>query len=75
VYVHCAAHNLNLVVNDAVAAVHEVQSFFYNLAGTIRILWTQYIQTGIIVVDNWRVSIEASESNAMGWPTVINYGR
>jgi len=30
---------------------------------------------GIIVVDNWRVSIEASESNAMGWPTVINYGR
>jgi Domain of unknown function (DUF4371)/hAT family C-terminal dimerisation region len=28
VYVHCAAHNLNLVVNDAVSAVREVQAFF-----------------------------------------------
>ena len=25
---HCAAHNLNLVVNDAVSAVREVQDFF-----------------------------------------------
>ena len=27
-YVHCAAHNLNLVVNDAVSVVREVQDFF-----------------------------------------------
>jgi len=28
VYVHCAAHNLNLVVNDAVSAVRDAQAFF-----------------------------------------------
>lgn len=28
VYVHCAAHNLNLVVNDAVKEVTEMQTFF-----------------------------------------------
>ncbi len=28
VYIHCAAHNLNLVVNDAVSGVREVQAFF-----------------------------------------------
>ena len=27
-YVHCAAHNLNLVVNDAVSGVCEVQDCF-----------------------------------------------
>ena len=27
VYVHCAAHNLNLVVNDAVSAVRNAQGF------------------------------------------------
>ena len=28
IYVHCAAHNLNLVINDAVNGVPEVESFF-----------------------------------------------
>ena len=28
VYVHCAAHNLNLVVNDAVVAVRDAEAFF-----------------------------------------------
>ena len=28
IYVHCAAHNLNLVINDAVCAVREIASFF-----------------------------------------------
>lgn len=36
VYVHCAAHNLNLVVNDAVSGVREVQAFF----ATIQELYT-----------------------------------
>lgn len=31
VYVHCAAHNLNLVLNDAVSAVLEAQTFFATL--------------------------------------------
>ena len=31
VYVHCAAHNLNLVVNDAVSAVRDAQAFFTTL--------------------------------------------
>ena len=31
VYVHCAAHNLNLVVNDAVNGVKEVGAFFVTL--------------------------------------------
>lgn len=31
VYIHCAAHNLNLVINDAVSAVREVQAFFTTL--------------------------------------------
>ena len=28
VYIHCAAHNLNLVLNDAVSHVTEVSNFF-----------------------------------------------
>ena len=31
VYVHCAAHNLNLVVNDAVSAVRSARAFFTTL--------------------------------------------
>ena len=31
VYVHCAAHNLNLVVNHAVSAVRNAQTFFTTL--------------------------------------------
>jgi len=31
VYVHCAAHNLNLVINDAVCKVQETASFFTTL--------------------------------------------
>jgi len=27
-YVHCAAHNLNLVINDAVGSVSETIKFF-----------------------------------------------
>lgn len=30
-YVHCASHNLNLVVNDCVSGCSEVSSFFENL--------------------------------------------
>ena len=33
IYVHCAAHNLNLVINDAVCAVRETASFFTVLQG------------------------------------------
>lgn len=42
IYVHCAAHNLNLVLNDAVSDVIEVRNFF----GVIVIecfLWSQYM--------------------------------
>jgi hypothetical protein len=31
VYVHCAAHNLNLVINDAVSKNQEMASFFTTL--------------------------------------------
>lgn len=31
IYVHCAAHNLNLVVNDAMSGVTEVRDFFTTL--------------------------------------------
>jgi len=31
IYVHCAAHNLNLVINDAVSAVPQIASFFNTL--------------------------------------------
>lgn len=31
-YIHCAAHNLNLVINDAVSEVTEVRNFFTVLA-------------------------------------------
>jgi hypothetical protein len=30
-YVHCAAHNLNLVINDAVRGVKEIMAFFVTL--------------------------------------------
>jgi len=30
-YVHCALHNLNLVVNDAVSGVCEVQDCFFTV--------------------------------------------
>lgn len=30
-YVHCATHNLNLVINDAVSSCVEIQVFFATL--------------------------------------------
>jgi hypothetical protein len=30
-YVHCAAHNLNLVINDSVKNINEIQNFYENL--------------------------------------------
>lgn len=31
IYIHCAAHNLNLVINDAVGSVTEVANYFAQL--------------------------------------------
>ena len=38
VYVHCAAHNLNLVINDAVGSVPEAVKFFTVLQEVYKIL-------------------------------------
>jgi hypothetical protein len=55
VYIHCAAHNLNLVVNDAVSGVREVKAFFFHCPRTVCILWTQYTQVGFVGIHHRRV--------------------
>jgi len=50
-YVHCAAHNLNLVVNDAVSGVCEVQDCFSTVQH-VCILWSQYSHIGFDGIHN-----------------------
>nr|CAI5868218.1 unnamed protein product [Callosobruchus analis] len=38
-YVHCAAHALNLALNDAVRHVRKVSTFFDNLEKNIYFFW------------------------------------
>jgi hypothetical protein len=75
VYVHCAEHNLNLVVNDAVSAVRDAQAFYHH-AGTVCVLRSQHTQMGFIVIYNGRISshTEEAQPNSLGWATVITYG-
>ena len=45
-YIHCAAHNLNLVVNDAVSGVCEVQDGFSAVQELLHSLATVYTLMG-----------------------------
>nr|CAI5827267.1 unnamed protein product [Callosobruchus analis] len=45
-YVHCAAHALNLVLNDAAKHVREVSTFFDNLEKIYTFFWQQYKTLG-----------------------------
>ena len=40
-YVHCAAHNLNLVVQDAVLGVQAISNFFTTLQDIYKFFWPQ----------------------------------
>ena len=41
-YVHCAAHNLNLVLNDAVKHIPEMEQFLWHHRKLVYVLWPQY---------------------------------
>ena len=55
-YVHCAAHYLNLVVNDAVSGVREVQDFFPLSRNCMNSLVTVYTQIGFVGIQQVTVS-------------------
>ena len=41
-YVHCAAHNLNLTLNDSVKNIAELRRFYDTVEGLYTFFWPKY---------------------------------
>ena len=74
-YVHCTAHNLNLVVNDAINGVQEAQAFF-TILQEIYVFWAQHPKMGLTVINYWgiRGHSEEAQSYPMGRSFGVCYG-
>lgn len=46
VYVHCAAHNLNLIINDSVKSVDEIRNFYDLVESVYVFFWAQHKKMG-----------------------------
>ena len=66
-YVHCAAHNTNLVLNDSVKSIQEVSSF-YNTLQSVYIFFRHSIRRWDLLKKNdgiWREDTQTPLSYTM----------